>query len=69
MEVRIDDVSPRFDHFGTPDGAVAGSDRDPMLIGNTSFAEVEIEVGVCTRVQISAVEFERLTPEDTFAYV
>jgi len=39
------------------------------LVGDMSFDEVEIEVGESTKVQISAVEFERLATEDSFAYV
>lgn len=39
------------------------------LAGNTSFDEVEIEVGEFTKVQISAVEFERLAPADQFDFI
>ena len=39
------------------------------LAGNTSFDEVEIEVGDCTMVAISAIELDRLAPADQFEFI
>ncbi|MCB1357056.1 MAG: ExeM/NucH family extracellular endonuclease, partial [Maritimibacter sp.] len=39
------------------------------LVGNTTFNEVEIAVGESTKVQISALDIERLAPADHFDFL